>query len=212
MALLPSGNKYTPRTTPLHVYQLVLEIIRETFRGLSDDHIYKLTEDIETTGVLVDTTYNKDSEAFGRKPLIVVSRGGASTTPAFLGDTAVTDIRLGSAMKTSIVHSSVIVKVISDNLGQVDILANEIFNLLLTCRTVLPQHTSIQTITNISMSDITPFTQGVNQRLCTIMLSYSMQYRWTSIPPQLLLQGINQKLYTGLSESENPRDTRDIVS
>jgi hypothetical protein len=142
----------------------------------------------------------------------VVSRGAASTSPTVLGDVAATDMRMDKSLKTSMVYSSVVAKIIAEQYGQVDILSNEIYNLFLSCRTFIPQVTSVHSISNVGMSDITPYTQGVNLRMCTIMMSYGMQYRWQDIPPEILLNSIHQTMYTSSSEPEEPLDVREVLT
>jgi len=177
----PVGHKFTPKTTPLHVYQLVMQLLRITMTTISedDDFPFLFTDNAETTGVVLDTVYNKEAPTFGKKPLIVVSRGNMSSQIAGMGDTV--DARLGRTLqyKTSMVQSSVQIKTIAKHSGEVDILSNIIYNFLLTCRTVLPSLTSIHSIQGVSMSPVAQFEESDHLYYTQASIEFIMQYQWT---------------------------------
>jgi hypothetical protein len=189
---LPVGSSLTPYSTPMHVYQLVLQLLRETFATMGgDDYPFRYTPDFETTRILVDTIYNKDSEAFGKKPLLVVSRGGIGMAPTVIGDRGTMNLRTSAGTYTTLVSSSVNVKVIGRTQATTDILANEVFNFLTTCRTLLPRLTAVHTVQGINLSEIGPLEQDDSLFVCIASLNYAMQYRWVQIDPVLLLKGID---------------------
>ena len=200
MVALPIGNKITPRTTPLHVYQLVMQLLRITLKTVSesDDYPFIYTDDIATTGVILDTSFNKEAPTYGKKPLIIVSRGNVSTQPAVLGDRASGSLGTTLSSRTTLVQSSVQVKVISKRSGEADILSNVVYNFLLTCRTVLPALTSIHNIQAISMSPIAQLEEDDHMFYTQASIDYTMQYQWTwDIVPTLLEEigfHINDKL------------------
>ena len=203
---VPIGNSLVPKTTPMHVSELVLLIIKETFRLLEDGHPFKYTDDFATTGVVFDTIYNKDSEVYGKKPLIIVSRGDMSTSPAILGDLAAQSSTLGNKYKTGLVGSGVTIKVIANSAGLADILSNEVFNILLTLRMMLPNLTSVLTINSLTMGAVATFDDGDHEYYCVGSVNYSMQYKWTHKKPTEILQAIGLHL-----QDSNSGDTRDVV-
>ena len=188
---VPIGNQLTPRTTPLHVYQLVLVLLQMTFEELEDTHPFRYRPDPDTTGIFFDTVYNKDSEVYGGKPVIVVSRGGVSTSPTVTGDRGLTNNLTGHQLKTGLVSSSVTVKIISSNPGMVDILSNEVFNTLTAIRTLLPSLTSISTVSSFSLSEIAKYEESDVMYYCVAGMSYNMQYKWTHKTKAELLNSIS---------------------
>lgn len=203
----PVGNQFTPRTTPLHVYQLVLLLLKEMFRDLEDGHPLKYSDDPSQSRIAFDTIFNKDSDVYGTKPLVVVSRGDINSSPTVLGDMGVQHPSTMNSYRMGIVGSSTIIKIICGNSGQVDLLSNEIFNALMTIRVFIPSLTSVSTVTGVSLSPIAPYEEEDHLYYCVATMQYVMQYKWTDIIPQNLLNQIN--LYLTHPPSEQ---TREIVA
>lgn len=202
----PVGNKYTPQTTPLHVSQLILLYLKETFRSFPEGHPFTFLDDFENTGVAFDTVYNKESKIYGSKPIVIVSAGDFVYGNVALGDRASTHEPSMNYRQTSIVNSSVIIKVIGDHYGSIGILGNEIFNMLITARTLLPSVTSIHQVQGIHASQIASFDEGDHMYYQQIMLSYTMQYQWVHLVPQNILQSIALNM-----DSSGAVDNRDSI-
>jgi len=202
----PVGHKFTPRTTPLHVYQLVMQLLRLTFKEISEDPDYPFiyTDSSETTGVYITSILDKTSQMFGAKPIILVTRGGMSTQPISMGDLAQANMMAPQKTKTTFVTSAIDVKVLSRKPNECDILANEVFSFFTACRTVLPYLTKIHKIENISASPVTPYEDDDHVHYVQVQMAYTMQYKWDwSITPTLLGQiglYINDDLVIDLQE------------
>ncbi len=204
---LPVGNQYIPRTTPHHVAQLVLLLIRETFRSLDTDHPLHYTDDFSTTGIHFDTVYNKESGVYGGKPLVLVSRGGLNTAPIAMGDRAFENLKANTSRSTGLVYSSIIVKALADSHGQAEILANEVFNMLITCRTFLPSLTSVLQLQNMSLSEVMEYDEGDHKYYATASVSYAMQYKWVTMPDEDLLTAV----YLALRTNDLTLNTLELV-
>lgn len=73
MAVRPLGNPIIPYDTPLHVVELFLQLLKITFEELPEDYPYRyVRDDFNKSGVAFDVALNKDSEGYGKKPLVVV--------------------------------------------------------------------------------------------------------------------------------------------
>lgn len=204
---LPIGNAYTPRSTPLHVSQLLRVYLEQTFSSFPDGHIFKFTRDLATTGIVFDTVFNKESKVYGTKPLILVSSDGYSYGNISQGDLASVHMQSMNARKTSLVNSATIIKVVGENYGTVDILANEVFNMLITARTILPRLTTIHQIIGISTAPINTFDEGDHKYYSQITLSYLLQYQWIHLIPENLLNSI----VVNLEQKGNEENTRNII-
>lgn len=177
----PKGHKLVPRSTPLHVFQLLMQLLKVTFENLGDStYPYR--------NVVFDTTYNKESLKTGTKPLIVVSCGDVSTQPIVLQDIAAANVKTFNSYKTTLVSSSVVIKVISPNKTEVEIISNEVFNFLSASRVILPKLTTILRISSISMTQVNKVYRDLPQYYVQCSMSYEMQYLWTHIIPQTLLE------------------------
>jgi len=203
---LPIGNKYTPYGTPLHVSQLFRIYLEQTFRSFDEDHPFRATDDWNTSGVVFDTVFNKESEVHGAKPLIIVSSNGYTYGNLSQGDLAAAQLTSMQVKHTSLITSGTVIKVIGDNYGTVDILANEVFNMLITARTLLPRMTTIHQIVGISVSPISTFDEGDHMYFAQIDVSYLLQYQWTLTVPELILESIALNT-SQRNNAENNRNT-----
>ncbi|MCB5270518.1 MAG: hypothetical protein LHW56_01585 [Candidatus Cloacimonetes bacterium] len=191
---LPYGSIFTPRTTPLQVYQLVYHLIRQTFMELGDGHPFRMTTDAQTTGLVLDTSFNKESRAVGTRPLVIVTRGDVMASPQVLGDFAGQNEYTTNSLNTTLVDSSVMVRIITPEAAHTDILGNEIFNLMVSCRKLLPQFTSVLRVNGVSLSTVSPLGSADDQYFSIVSLAYTMQYKWRMLEPQQLLARIDATL------------------
>jgi len=192
-ASLPMGNAYIGRTTPLHVAQLVLLILKEAFLELEEGHPFRFTEDFNTTRILFDTVFNKDSEAYGKKPAIIVSRGPINTTPLSMGDLAMKDVTTGNSMRSSMIQSSVGIKVIARESMSADILAQDTFAILMTTRTALPILTNVHSVTSLNVSPVNKYEENDALYFAEVTMSFVMQNMWTWEFEPTLLNSISLK-------------------
>lgn len=191
LSKFPTGNKLTPTATPLHISQLVYQMLRYTFENQPDDFPFKWNSDVNLTGILFDTTFNKNGEMYGKKPLIICNSGGISTAPIMTGDVAYKDMFTSNSQKVTMINSSVQIRIISSKYSEVEILKNEIFNCLVALRTVLPGYTSITMIHQIIADEVRKFQLDENMYIGTCVLQYSAQYAWSHEVVQNILNGIN---------------------
>lgn len=185
--VLPCGNPLVPYGTPLHVAELVLALLRLTFAALPEDHPYRFTDDYATTGILFDTTYNKDSGAFGVKPLVIVSRGGQSTAPIMTGDMAALSKALERRSGSTLVSASVDIQVRGRAKAETEIVGQLVFGMLTACRTLLPELAGVHMVENLSLSPSIRDDRDDAQFVVRLSLNYSMQYAWQwTLPTELL--------------------------
>lgn len=185
--VLPRGNPLVPYGTPLHVAELVLALLRLTFAALPEDHPYRFTDDYATTGILFDTTYNKDSGAFGVKPLVIVSRGGQSTAPIMTGDMAALSKALERRSGSTLVSASVDIQVRGRAKAETEIVGQLVFGMLTACRTLLPELAGVHMVENLSLSPSIRDDRDDAQFVARLSLNYSMQYAWQwTLPAELL--------------------------
>jgi len=183
--LPPKGHKLVPRSTPLHVYQLLMLLLKETFSGLGDPY----------NAVDFDITYNKESLKLGKKPLIVCGCGDIAHQNIALQDLATANIKTFNMGKTAMVASSFVVKVISPNKTEVEILSNEVLNYLIAARTFLPHFTTIHHIDSITCTQVNKVYRDLPQYYTQCSLSYVMQYLWTHIIEQIPLKAVETWIY-----------------
>ena len=187
----PVGNKILPKCTPLHVTDLVRLIIKETLASQDPTKFpFVFTDDYATSNVAIDSVFNKESEAYGKKPIIIISRGGQMGSPIVIGDLATMNIKTGNSRDTTMVRSSVEIKVLAKKPKEVDILSQHIFNTLVMSRTMLTGLLGVTMVDSVSMSQVSQLEQDDHMYFTAITMPYQMQYSWTNIIPQNVLASI----------------------
>lgn len=187
---LPVGSSLVPYESPAHVTELVLILVKELFRSLPEGHPYRFTDDFNTTGVLVDTSYNKASEVWGKKPIITVSRGMQNAGVMVLGDLATKNIPLDIKMASNLVTASTEIHVVSKSRAETEILAERVFAALMMLRTHGKKLLGVHMISNVSMANPQPLEQDDQCYDVPITMQYYMQYLWEDAVPVRILQCI----------------------
>lgn len=191
----PVGNALTPACTPLHVYKLVYLILQDVFRNQDPEKWpFILTDDFDTTTIGFDTVYNRNSNFYGKKPIVIVTRGPQSTTPVVLGDLGAAHIKTMNKVGSSVVRSSVEIKVVSKEPEEADIIGQHVFNVLQFCRVPLAQMLSIVAIDSVAMSHVAPIEQEDHMFFVSVSMTYQIQYKWTAMNPEDLLSSIANTL------------------
>lgn len=195
MPVRPLGNPLIPYDTPLHVTELLLQILKITFEDLPEDYPYRyVRDDFDKSGVAFDVALNKDSEVYGRKPLVVVSRGMQGAGPTVVGDLAHVNLPTHAKAGSNLVTSSVNIQVVSKTKAEVEIVAQHIFSLLLMCRTHMPKLLGIHMVNSLSLSEVTKMEDDDTVFHTQISLDYSIQYKWSQETKNEVLRSIAMRL------------------
>ena len=217
--IYPHGHRITPRYTPLQVQQTVIALLKLTFGEVPDesDYPFKFRPNYDDTGILIDSSYNKEANVLG-KPLIVVSRGGVSSQPVAIGDLVNRNMPLlknknldrskeiFERSQTTQVASTLEIRLLAKSSLEVDILSNEVFQFLVAMRTALAIHTPIQIAQGVSLSGISKFEQDDAMFICTASMNYTLQYKWLSNLTQHLIDCLAVHLRTDLTYTDPQED------
>lgn len=191
----PLGNQFLPYGTPLHIRDLLLTITRETFSAFPEDYPYRfVADDYDKTGVGIDTDLNKDSGVYGKKPLIVVSRGSQSIQPIVIGDRAAIFPAKSTDFGVGMVQASISFRILSKIKEESDIIGQIVFGMLSACRTMLPGILGIHSVESIQASDVSRFDQDDAMFLCMETMMFSMQYHWFKFVKDPIIAGIQNCL------------------
>ena len=212
----PTGHQLIQPFTPLHVTNLFLLMLKDTFSSVPEsiNYPFKFSPDYNETGILIDTVYNRESNIHG-KPYLVVGRGPVNTQPIVLGDRYMDNYtgtipplddahKVFHKFQTTQLHSSLTIKVISKHSAEVDILSNEIFSFLTTTRTALTKHAPIQFTSSINLSEISKFEQDDTMFYCVAGMQYTLQYKWVTWMEKNILGFIGLYLTTDKTEAQPP--------
>lgn len=190
----PIGHTLTPRYTPVHVADLVHLIVKETFTSQTEHWPYKFDPDFEKSNLAIVTSYNKNDKTYGKKPIIVISRGAQSSSQIIIGDRAAMNTFTHNKIESTLLNSTVEVRVLAKQPREVDVLSQHVFNILMLCRVILPAQLGITVANQISMSQVMPMEQDDQMYFTSISLGYQMQYLWKHFIPEIALDSILVKL------------------
>ncbi len=191
----PIGSYLIPYGTPLHIRDLVITLLRWQFQNFPEEFPYRyIPDDYINTHITFDTVYNKDSENYGKKPLVVVNREAQSTNPTVVGDLADCIPRISSSRGTTLVNSDISAKVLSKIPMEAEIIGQTIFNIFLSFRTILPDVLGIHNIPGVSLSPISRFEQDTDMYVCQVDMQFAMQYKFKSEKDLPMITGINYYL------------------
>ncbi len=184
----PRGNQFQQCRTPSHIVELFKLKLQDIFADTPDDYPWKFLPN-DNTKICFDLEHNKDSRVYGKKPCIIFSRGDLNASPIVLGDRVALSMSSGAGAGTTLINSSMQIKVLGRKLSEVDILSNEIFHFLVASRTSLREWTYITTVNNMALSPINPYDTGDHNYYCVISMAYTMQYQWNYTIDAPLLAG-----------------------
>ena len=187
---LKLGSRLVPYETPAHVTELVLTTVKELFRCLPEDHPYHFTDDFNTTGVLVDTSFNRASEIWGKKPMITVARGMQNAGVLVLGDMATKTIPTDVKMGSNLVTATTDIHVVSKSRAETEVIAERVFAALMMLRTHGRRLLGVHMVSNLSMTQPQKLDQDDECFVVDISMQYYMQYLWEDAVPVTLLQSI----------------------
>lgn len=187
----PIGNNLVPYGTPLHVNELFLRLLKVVFSALPEEYPYRYDEtSLENTGIVFDVALNKESEIFGKKPLVIVSRGPQNSTPIDIGDYAhghfPSNVKFGSNVYTG----STNFQIISKTKAEVEIISQNIFGLLMMQRTRLPMLLNIHMVQSVSLSDVNKMEDDDTMFLAQGNFTYIGQYLWVQTTDDPILKSI----------------------
>lgn len=176
----------------MHIMQLVLVMLKATFAEIGGvNFAFRYVNDFEQTGIIIDTEFNKESGAYGKKPALVVARGAVNSQQIAMGDRSSQSIPTQNSTKTSLVHSSVDVRILSKSSVEVDLLGNEVLNFLVSCRTLFPSMLGLHQVSNPTLTAISTLEQDDTMYYATATMSFLMQYKWRHLVPQNILNSLH---------------------
>ena len=187
----PLGNILVPYGTPYHVTELFLQLLKITFSELPEDHPYRfIADDYEKSGVAFDVSLNKESEIYGKRPIIVVSRSSQSSSPNMVGDLAHGNLPKHDKFGSNLVTSGITVQISSRTKAEVEILGQYVFGLVMMCRTHMPRLLGIHMVDSVALSEVDKFEDDDTMFVAQLSVQYSTQYIWSQKISEPVLSAI----------------------
>ncbi len=187
----PLGNALIPYGTPLHITELFLQILKLTFADFPENHPYRyIPDDFERSGIAFDVSLNKEGGIYGKKPLVVVSRGAQNMSPNFLGDMATSQPQISFQRGSNLYAASVNLQILSRVKAEVEIIGQLIFSMVMLCRTHFPSQTGMHMLQAGILSEVTRMDGDDAMFICQGSFNYVGQYIWTQSRNDPLLKHV----------------------
>lgn len=187
----PIGNVLVPYGTPLHVTELFLRLLKLVFSNFPEDYPYKfVADDFDKTGIVFDVQLNKESEIFGKKPLVIISRGGQNSSPLDLGDMSHLHFPSNHKWGANVYSASTNFQVVSKTKAEAEIISQIIFGFLMTSRTLLPKFLNLHMVQSIMLGEVNKMEDDDEMYVVQGMFSYVGQYQWTQNTDDPILKSI----------------------
>lgn len=187
----PLGNPLIPYGTPLHITELFLRILKMTFAEFPDDHPLHFKDgDFEGSRIGFDVALNKESGIYGKKPLVVVSRGVQQSSPTMIGDMAAARIPTGMAKGSGLYNASIEIRIVSRIKAEVELIGQYVFSFLMLCRTHLPGYLGLHMVQSIMLSDVTKMEDDDAMFIAQGNMAYIGQYIWNQGRDDPLLKSV----------------------
>lgn len=198
---IPPIHSQTIQHSPYHLTQLLILLLQDFFsEGLPKEYYWKWTPDFDTTQILFDTSYNKESAAIGKKPIVVVSHGDLTNQRTVLGNVHSGDFnpKKGSAniMNLSLGNTMFICQVVSSLYSESSLIATLIFNYFVAMQALLPDLLGIHQVHNVHMSTTSPIRESETMYVTTVSMPVAIQLAWIQsiIPTAEMLSSISLKI------------------
>lgn len=205
----PVGNILVPYGTPYHVTELFLQILKITFAELPDNHPYKyIADDFEKSGIAFDVALNKESEIYGRKPLVVVSRGAQSANITSVGDLAALNLPNNAKSGSNVASGAVNVSILSKSKAESEIVGQYIFGLVMMCRTHMPRLLGIHMVHSVTLSETSRYEDDDAMFLTQLFFQYQTQYKWDQLHTEPILRSVHIGVQNFLSGNGQPKYQR----
>jgi len=187
----PLGNELIPYGTPLHVTELFLQLLKIAFAEFPEGYPYRYDEsDFEKSGIAFDVAFNKESGIYGKKPIVVISRGAQNTAPMDIGDYAHGTIPNNFKAGSNIYYGSISFQVAGRIKAEVEIISQHIFSLLMLRRTHMPKLLGIHMVQSIMLSEVNKMEDDDTMFLAQGGFNYAGQYIWTQTEDNPLLRSV----------------------
>lgn len=188
--IYPLGNPLIPYGTPLHVTELLLQLFKLTFAEFPENHPFHYENDFEKTGIAFDVSLNRESDIFGKKPLVIVARGGQNVSPVIIGDLAQSMPRIGEKHGSTLYNGMVNITIVSRNKGECEIIAQHLFSILTMARTHFPGAVCMHMLQAINLSEVVKMEDDDAMYMAQITVNYVGQYIWRQHENDPLLRSI----------------------
>lgn len=179
--------------SPLAIQGIFLQIIRERFRPDAGIGIV-WRPDITETDVVIETSYNEETESRSQTPAVYVTRMQTVPSKVVIGDRA--GVRLPDHLEGFGALTTVAIQVecVSNDEGESAILGDIVQYMLLASQDVIQREFGFYDMAHPTLSETSVYPRDQNKWSTSINFTVQFWIRWSQVPIAPLLQQITQKV------------------
>ena len=179
--------------SPLAIQGVFLQIVRERFRSDAGIGIV-WREDISTTDVVIETSYNEETESRSQTPAVYITRLNTIPSKVVVGDRAGVRLRDHLEGFGALTTVAMQIECVSNDEGESAILGDIVQYMLLASQDVIQREFGFYDMSHPSLGETTVYPRDVNK--WSTMVNFTVQFwiRWSQVPIAPLLQQIAQKV------------------
>lgn len=179
--------------SPLAIQGLFLEILRERFKeGNGLNLVWR--DDITRTEVLIETSYNEETESRSQAPAIYVTRLESRPTREILGDRAGVELKEHLEGFAALMTVTMYLECVSNDEGESAILGDTVQFTLLTAQDVIQKEFGFHHFEHPVLGQTVPYDRDTKKWSTPVSFSVQFWIRWSQVPIVPLLQQIRERI------------------
>lgn len=184
---------YIAAGSPLAIQGIFLEILRERF-GVDKGLQWEWKPDLATTGILIETSFNEETEARTQIPALYVTRYRSIPQETHMGDRA--GVRLKDHFEgfSALMRVDMGVECVSPDKGESCILGDTVQFTLLTAQDVIQRAFGLHSFSHPVLGRTNPFEQDSTKFSTSVEFYIEFWVRWAQVPIAPLLQQLAQRV------------------
>ena len=182
--------------SPLAIQGIFIEILRERFRADSGlTGIWR--EDITETDILIEASYNEETESRSQTPAIYITR--LQTVPArvILGDRVGVHLPDHCEGFGAITTVSISLECVSNDEGTSAIIGDIVQHMLLASQDVIQREFGLYDFSHPHLGQTVPYPRDQNKWTSPVSFEVQFWIRWAQVPIRPLLQQVATRVTAG---------------
>jgi len=179
--------------SPLAIQGVFIEILRERFAPDAGIE-WAWDEDPTKTGILIEASYNEETEARNTTPALYVTRLQTIPAKVVVGDRAGVELKSAKEAFGALTTVAMQIECVSKDEGESAQLGDLTQFTLLAAQDVIQREFGFHDMTHPTLGQTTPYSRDVNHHSTVVEFQVQFWIRWSQTPISPLLQQISQRI------------------
>lgn len=189
--------------SPLAIIGIFVAFLRERFAPNNGPDTYQWYEDVNSTTIVIESSFEENDTVRGFKPAIYVDKDQSVYGKSIIGDRAAHRFRDSKDAQWCLSTVPILIDCVSNRKGESAIIGDIVQWSIHVASDVLQKAFSLHDMSPPTLGRTTPYES--DQETWTTPVSFQVQYnvRWTVVPIAPLLQDISLKIQeSGMTTNE----------